>query len=181
MSRYKKDSGWCGAYTQILKLHSRGITQDEIGRRVHLSRQRVNTVINSPEFAEKMVYYERTAHEKATAIFQQSAEDAANRIVQLSNSSSSDKVKLDAAREILYQVGCKPREVIETIKREYAPGEVHAAMLTLAEMEGVATRLSEQESKFIVSRTERSSKIRELSDKSGGNGEPAAIDTSAAA
>lgn len=154
-----KELGWCNKYTKALMLYAEGKTQEEIATRLGIGRVHMNRLLNSPEWQEKIKYYEKTAGERAMQVFAQQAERAAGKIVELMDSARSENVKLLAAREILYQVGCKPREVIETIKREYAPQEVTAAYATLNEMQKVAHRLSENESKFVVSRTIKTAEV----------------------
>jgi predicted transcriptional regulator len=151
MGRYKKGE-WSGTKQKILMLHVEGRTQKEIAEEVGLSAcSTVNKHIHGEEFQKRKAKLEGEIQEKVRDLFAAKGKDAAWKLIEIMEKGKpEDRIKFDAAKEILYQIGCKPVEVIETRGRDYSPDEVKSAMLVVKEMETISNRLSSTRSKFVL-------------------------------
>jgi len=140
-------------YKRILKLVEQGKTVDEIAEDPHVNMKRdwVARVVKKPAFIAATVKLHKTATDAARAIFEKNAVDAATKIVRISRTGKADaRVQLDAAKEILYQIGLKPIEVIETRGREYTPEEIQSSLGVIKEVQAIEEKLSTQGSVFLV-------------------------------
>lgn len=148
---------WTGRYTRILTLYMRGKSGQEIAATVGLSPETVARICTSDLFKTKQAEFELKVTEKARKLFEDKALEAAQKVVRLMKEGKPDeKLQFEAAKEILYQVGIKPIEVIETRKREYTPEELASALAVTKEMEAIADRLAKQSSPFLVEQSEES-------------------------
>jgi hypothetical protein len=94
------------------------------------------------------------ATEKARKLFEDKAVEAAQKIISISQQGKpEERLQFDASKEILYQVGVKPIEVIETRKREYTPEEIESALEVTREIEAIADRLGKSKSQFLLEET----------------------------
>jgi len=161
--KYKK-SGWTPEYRKILILHQEGLPVKEIAEKVNMTVKYVYEIMKKDKFLEKKKELETKIIDKARAVFEEHAVKAAKRIVQIADrGKAEDRIKLDASKEVLYQVGMKPIEVIETRKREYTPEELTSMSKTLIEVEEVADRLAARDSKFILNNTDAKTKTEPTS------------------
>ncbi len=150
MSRYKK-SEWNGKYQRILIYAEKGASVDEIAKKEGMHPGSVYRIMNDPRFQTRRSVLEEKLGEKARAVFEAHAIQAAKKIVTIAKTGKSeDRIKFDAAKEVLYQVGVKPVEVIETRKREYSPEEVLSALAAVREIEAITNRVNDGGSKFIL-------------------------------
>lgn len=150
MARYKKGE-WSGTKQKILLLHVEGKQQIEIAKELGKSVSTINEHIHTPEFDKRKKQLEEGIQEKVRSKFAAKGERAATVILNLMESGSGhDRLKFDAAKEVLYQIGCKPTEVIETRTRDYTPQEISSAMLIMKEVESISNRLSTRKSPFVL-------------------------------
>jgi hypothetical protein len=143
---------WTPRYTKILLLHEKGMKSREIAEKVGMNPVSISKVLKKPMFLAKKDKFEETVAEKARAILSSHAISAAKKVVSMMQRGvSSQKLQYEAAKEILYQIGCKPIDVIDDRrKRDYSPEEIKSALGTMLEVESIMTRLSCGNSQFIV-------------------------------
>jgi hypothetical protein len=150
MARYKKGE-WSGTKQKILMLHVEGKTQTEIAKELGKNSSTICEHIHRPEFEKRVAKLQEGIQEKVKNKFAGKGMRAAEKIVQIMESGSpEDRIRLDAAKEILYQIGCKPVEVVETRTRDYTPQEIQSAMLVMKEVETITERLGTRKSPFIL-------------------------------
>jgi len=135
-------------------LYLKGLSQTEIARQIGVHDNTVYNIVHDPEFIKRRVEFEEKVTDKARKLFEENAIHAAEQIIRISKKGKPDeRIQLDASKEILYQVGLKPVEVIETRKRDYTPEEVQQALQTAMEVETIAKRLGINNSRFIVDKS----------------------------
>lgn len=151
LAKHPRGKAWCATWNRILILHEQGKSPEEIGAEVNMHPGAVRKVMCSDRFKLKQMEFEEKAVEKARAVFEKHALEAAKKIVRIAREGKpSDRIQFDACKEVLYQVGMKPIEVVETIKREYTPEELRSAANVLKELEDISSRLSGGRSKFLL-------------------------------
>jgi hypothetical protein len=149
---YKK---WNGVYRKIMLMHEKNMDNIQIGKVVGMHPATISDIVHSPRFVEKQKEFELRATEKARKLFEDSAVDSAKKIIKISKDGKpEERIQFDAAKEILYQVGVKPVEVIETRKREYTPAELESALEVTREVEAITERLGKTKSQFLLEKTD---------------------------
>jgi len=144
---YKK---WNGVYRRIMLLHAKGMDNNHIAKVVEMHPCTISDIINSDHFKVRLAEFEEKATEKARELFEKNAVAAAQRIIKIAKDGKPDeRLQFDASKEVLYQVGVKPIEVIETRKREYTTEEIESALKTSKEVEEIANRLGVDKSRFL--------------------------------
>jgi len=151
MGRYKKRE-WSGKKQRMLILYEQGLNQPQIAKKLGMNQSNISRVINTDKFKKRAKEFEAKVQDEVMEIFTTSGIQAAKKIVELSKSGDAKKrMQFDAAKEVLYQIGCKPKTVVEeTIRKEYTPEEVEKAKQTLAEVEALTERLGRRNSKYIM-------------------------------
>ena len=150
MAKYKK-SGWTPEYQKILLYSQQGMSVKDIGEKVNMHPTYVYEVMKKDKFIEKKLDFEKKIVDKAREVFEENAVKAARRIVSIAErGKAEDRIKLDASKEVLYQVGMKPKEVIETIRREYTPEELASMSKVAVELEEIVDRLHQKDSRFVL-------------------------------
>ena len=161
--KYKK-SGFTPEYRKILIYSEQGMPVKEIAEKVNMHPTYVYEVMKKDIFLEKKKEFETKIVDKARAVFEAHAVKAAEKIVKIAKGGKAeDRIKLDASKEVLYQVGMKPVEVIETRKREYTPEELASMFKTVVEVEEISDRLSSRNSKFVLTNTDAEPKTEQTS------------------
>lgn len=61
-----------------------------------------------------------------------------------------ERLRFDAAKEVLYQCGMKPVEVVENRNRDYTPEEIQSSLIVLKEVKEIEEKLSTQGSEFLL-------------------------------
>jgi len=151
---YKK---WNGEYRKIMLMHEKGMDNRQIGKVMGMHECTISSIVHSPKYVEKQKEFEERATKKARDLFEKNAEDAAKKIIKISQEGKpEERLQFDASKEILYQVGVKPVEVIETRKREYTPEEIESALEVTREVEAITERLGKSKSPFLLDMTEAS-------------------------
>lgn len=142
---------WKPSYTKVLILAKRGYSVDSIAKRVGLHPCTVSEITHRPDFIAKREKFDEDAIEAAKELFVQNAKKAAQKITKILKKGTADqRLQFDAAKEILYQVGLKPTEVIETRQREYTAEELASALLVSKELEDISNRLTSGKSQYLV-------------------------------
>lgn len=144
-------------FRRIQIMIHKGMTADEIAGKLGLkNKTSVFAIMKSDYFKDGAKEVNRDAIAKAREIFELNAVAAATKVAQLlMRGDNKQRIQLDAAREILHQVGLKPVEVIETRRRDYSPEEISSARATVLEIETITNRLDAKESKFIVEKRDQ--------------------------
>jgi len=151
MGRYKKNE-WSAKKQKILLLHIEGKTQGEIAKELGMKSQaNIGVHMQSVEFQRRKDLMLTGIQEKVRDRFAAKYIRAVDKIIKIMDSGAGkQRLQFDAAKEILYQLGCKPVEVVETRKREYSPQEIQSAMLVMKEMETISNRLEKKKSRFVL-------------------------------
>lgn len=150
MPRYKK-SEWSGTKQQILLLHMKGMDGREIAKKMGVHEVTVSRNIKKEEFQRRKEKIEGEIQEQVRKRFADKALWAVDRISYMAKyGKPDDRIRFDACKEILYQVGCKPVDVVESRTRDYTPEEVQSAMLVMKEVETITNRLSTKKSPFVL-------------------------------
>jgi hypothetical protein len=143
--------GFPKKYRKILKLYIEGNSAKDIASTLKMDYTHTTKILRMPAFQAATVKVHEGAVNAARSIFEQNAVDAARKIVKIANSGKPDnRVQLDASKEILYQCGMKPVEVIETRGREYTPEEVQSSLTVIKEIEQIEEKLATQGSGFLL-------------------------------
>jgi hypothetical protein len=152
MPRLRVDKqGFPIRWKKILVLVEQGYKPQEIASKLSMDSDWVYKVLKTPTFIAATVKLHEKAIDAARAIFEKNAVVAANKIAKIANRGKpEDRVQLDAAKEILYQIGLKPVEVIETRQREYTPQEIESAAKVTGEVESILDRLESKQSSFVL-------------------------------
>jgi len=145
------DKGFPKRYEKILKLVEKGATPKEIADQLEMDYSWVCKILHKPCFIAATAEIYGNAVDIVRAIFEKSAVDAASRIVNIAKTGKPEhRVQLDASKEVLYQLGIKPVEVIETRGREYTPEEIASSLNTVKEIQAIEEKLSTHGSGFLV-------------------------------
>jgi hypothetical protein len=157
---------WTPRYTEILLLVSKGEKVEDIARKTGYKTGRfVHKLIARPEFQEKLAKLNVQVDARLVAegvkqiadeVFMKDAArkeleraslHAARTITQLLSRNrklgkeqvAEMRLKFEAARDVLDRIGLKPREVVETIERNYTTEEIERAMVTMKELNSLTT------------------------------------------
>lgn len=142
---------WNPRYEKILTMHIKGRKNYEIAKDIGLTPTSVSSIVSSDEFKKRKQALSMKVIDRVHEGFGEYAMTAVQKIIEIAESGKPDqRVQLDAAKEILYQIGCKPKEVVETITRQYTIEEVQSARKTISEVEEIMNRLGGAKSKFVL-------------------------------
>lgn len=159
-----------GAYNKVLLLAYRGMSVKDISKELKLSSKYVRGIRYSAVFKKKLVSLgeniqnkileveaNSTALSRARMAILEGSYRAALTVIEISlMGTADDKTKLMACIDILDRAGLKPREVVETVSRQYTPEEIQSMNKTLSEVENVTMRLTNKESHFVLSKSVKS-------------------------
>jgi len=139
-------------FRRVTLMMGKGMSLAEIAEKIGLKDEtRLNRIVKTGYFKEKWEKAGVKAAEQARLIFEANAKEAAEKIARLSRQGQNkDRIQFEASKEILYQVGCKPVEVIETRRRDYTPQEIESTLITVQEVEQITDRLSTGNNKFVL-------------------------------
>ena len=150
MSRYKKGE-WNGKYQKILIYAEKGLAVKDIAEKVGMHEKTVYRIMQRDSFVTRQEELHETATEEARKLLASKTVEAAEQLIRiLKRGKSDDRIKLDAAKEILFRAGVNPVERIETVNRNYTPDEVASAAKAALEVKGVVDALSVNPSRFLV-------------------------------
>ena len=158
---------WKPKYTAILTLTQRGWEVKDIAVKLKVSKDTVFRVQSMELFQQKlMALTKRIEHRTYGKLVEQESDKnldkarehlakyamrAARKVTAIIRKGTpADRIKLDAAKDVLDRTGIKPNTVIETHQRVYAPDEVNSAKETLTELETHLNRISNQDSPYLL-------------------------------
>lgn len=150
MARYKR--GWTAIHQQVFKLRIiDGLTPKEISEKTGIATQRLSDMMRTKLFLEHEDTTVGSAVEKARKLLESKLLRAVDKIVHImENGKPEERLRYDAAKEILYQCGMKPVEVIETRGRTYTPEEIKSSLDVVKEIQGIEEKMSTQGSGFLI-------------------------------
>lgn len=146
------EHGFPNRYKKILKLVQDGAGPREIADQLKMDYTWVCRILKKPEFIAATTSIYEDATSVVRQIFERCAVEAAVKITKIAQHGKPEsRVQLDAAKEVLYQLGIKPVEVIETRGRVYTPEEIQSSLNVVKEIQAIEEKLSTQGSGFLVS------------------------------
>ncbi len=149
MARYKRN--WSADHQRVFELYSVGVLPRDIMKKVGFCERKVRYIIRSKAFQERYNVVVTNAVGTARKALESKLCQAADVIVNIMLRGKPDeRLKFDAAKEILYQCGMKPVEVVETRTRQYTPEEIQSSLTVIKEIENIEKKLSSESSKFLV-------------------------------
>jgi len=177
---------WRSLHRHVLFCIEKGWTPKQICEKFKLQPIQYYKITNNSNFIAKRDKIEDavdkriveevikvTVQDKVRLLFERNLTKAAKTVVDIcKNGNPNDKIRFEAAKEILYQSGLKPVDVVETRERLYTPEEIESAHDTAKEVEQIFERLTGNTSKYLVSdeRTEATSEpMPAIEDKESPN------------
>ena len=149
----REQRGWTELHQHVFKLNMSGLPPRDIAAKTGINIKKVYDIMRTKKFQaheEKLV---GTAVEKARKMFEHRLEMAVNKIIDIMRKGKPDeRLKFDAAKEVLYQCGMKPVEVVETRTRQYTPEEIQSSLTVIREVQAIEEKLSTQGSGFLIKR-----------------------------
>lgn len=146
---------WTPKYQKILILYERKIPVEDIAEQVGMNKWSIYSLMQSDKFKTKQAALRDDVIEAARTKFKEYVLKAVDKLVALAESGKPDqRIQLDAAKEILYQVGLKPVEVIETRGRQYTPEEIESSLAVIKEAQKIEEKLSTRGSVFLIEKDE---------------------------
>lgn len=153
--RYSK--GWSKEHQAVLKLYAEGRTPAEIVKETKLDMLKVRNIMRCKQFNDVRKKGIESSVVIARQLFESKLTEAAGEIVRMMKHGRPDqRLRFDAAKEVLYQCGMKPVEVIETRGREYTPEEIQSSLTVIKEVQSIEEKLAAQGSNFLVENKEAS-------------------------
>jgi len=162
---------WTKVHDEILKMASDGKAPGVIAALVGRPVSAVNKIIKSDEFSSRLkeintavsstIIEQRISGlntdeiKEARAAINRAAIEATNTVIEISKyGEPEDRVRLDAAKDILDRVGIVAPQIIKTQveARQYAPEEVLHARKILEESEGIVKRLASESNPFVIAK-----------------------------
>jgi hypothetical protein len=151
VSRYKK--GWSAAHQQVFKLYIEGLTPAEIVEKTKFGIDKVRNIIRTDKFQEHHDTVITNSVESARKLLESRLVEAAGMITRIMRQGKpEERLKFDAAKEVLYQCGMKPVEVVENRTRQYTPEEIQSSLTVMKEVQAIEEKLSTQGSGFLIKR-----------------------------
>jgi predicted DNA-binding protein YlxM (UPF0122 family) len=152
MGKYQR--GWSAKHQEVFKLRMLdGLPTREIAEKTGLSTSKVNDIMRTKAFLTHEEDTVSNAVEKARKLLENKLLKAVDKIVHIMEfGKPEERLRYDAAKEILYQCGMKPVEVIETRGRQYTPEEIKSSLEVMKEIQNIEEKLSTQGSGFLIKR-----------------------------
>ena len=152
--RGRYERGWSAVHQQVFKMRIiDGLPPREIAEKSGIPISRIRDIMRTKSFIQHEDTTVGTAVEKARKLLEAKLLRAVDKIVQIMEKGKpEERLRYDAAKEILYQCGMKPVEVIETRGRQYTPEEVKSSLDVIKEVQEIEEKLSTQGSGFLIKR-----------------------------
>ena len=155
---------WKPSYNRLLSMVCENKSRDEMAKALGLTTRSISSIINTNYFQERLSQYSAEIREKsisnlasgeivnvARSELAKAAIVAAKLLIETMNDPcATRRVRFEAAKEILYQNGIKPIDVIETRERVYTLQEAQQAKQTMAEILKMNGRDDNPASRFIL-------------------------------
>ena len=162
MPRYKKHE-WSGAYQRVMILAETGMKHTEIARKVGLSPSRISRIIHDDRFTARRDEYKEKAKQEIYEKFLDVSAKAADKIIHIMEKGKpTERIRLDAAKDILNYAGHKPREQIEHITNNYTIEDVNSAKKVIEEISNLSERLGITNSKFLLGEEDKAKSLTAL-------------------
>src|SRR3990167_195719 len=156
---------WRSLHRHILFCLEKGWTPKQICEKFKLRPIQYYKITNNANFMAKRDKIEaavddriveevikETVQDKVRLLFERNLMKAAKTVIDIcKNGTPNSKIRFEAAKEILYQSGLKPVDVVETRERLYTPEEITSAHATAKEVEQIFEKLTGGTSRFLVS------------------------------
>lgn len=150
MGRYKK-SEWSGSYERVLILAEKGTPHKDIATEMGLTPGRISQIIHDKRFVARRDKFKEKAEDIVFSKFSRHTSNAASTIIHIMKEGKpQDRIKLDAAKDVLNYAGHKPREHVEHNTYNYNIDEANSARKALEEIDKLQQRLSETVSPFLL-------------------------------
>ena len=144
---------WKPVYSNVLVLYLKGNAVTHIAKELHMNPATVHAVINREDFQIKFLEHRRNSLDAAQSHLKEHVLEAAEKICTLARDGKGhQRLQFDAAKEILYMVGLKPVEIVETRSREYTPEEIQSSLAVTREIEQINDRLTKTSSRFVITK-----------------------------
>ena len=152
--RKKFERGWSAVHQQVFKMRIiDGLPPREIAEKSGIPINRIRDIMRTKSFLQHEDTTVGSAVEKARALLESKLLRAVDKIVYIMDKGKpEERLRYDAAKEILYQCGMKPVEVIETRGREYTPEEINSSLVVIKEVQAIEEKLSTLGSGFLIKR-----------------------------
>ena len=154
MGKIRRDeNGIPYKHKKVLYWAERNLTAQEIAVKTGYDSKWIYKILCRPEIMDLREKLHSKAMHEVKMLFRDNLLGAANKLVEIMEKGKPEhRIQMDAAKEILYQVGLKPVEVVETRTREYTPEEVQSAANVICEIEKTVDRLEQKESEYVITR-----------------------------
>jgi hypothetical protein len=139
----------------IMLWMSQGKSREWIAKRLGLKKVNyLDAIMEADYFKKKFEPKVKNILEAVREVFEANAYEAASKIVQLAHHGTpQQKLQLDAAKEVLYQIGAKPVDVIETKRRDVTQEEIESSLHVIREIEVITKTLESVPSKFLIDKS----------------------------
>lgn len=171
---------WKPIHTKILTLVAQGRAQEEIAKAVGRTQTTISQIVNTPHFQEKLARMENNIIDKTADKFvddivdkkvrdklRNAAPIAVEELLKFASMECADAkqmhVKLAACKDILDRSGYRMFASAVSSDRDYTPEETRAMKKTIEEMQYLMTRLSNQQSPFILKKGTQGQRIHAVS------------------
>ena len=156
---------WTGKHTKVLIMTHRGAKDAEIAQDLGISIRTISRMRAKDDFIKKLgaletqIIASTIKPEKemvdhltrARELLKKNAWRAAKVVIATSKRGRpGDRLKYEAAKDILDRAGLKPKEELEIRERTYSPEELSSMKITLSEIESTTLRLSNTGSRFVL-------------------------------
>jgi len=160
---------WRPVYTKVVMLTQRNQSTQQISDETGLSTSMIVWLKKTVAFQQKYDdIVERTRKDIRNAVddrikhdsalneaitnFVCSIPDAVETVLRImKEGTSAERIRYDAAKEILHIAGLKPVEIKDSSRdRDYTPEEITSALATIRELESITNRLSNKDSEYIL-------------------------------
>ena len=139
----------------IMLWMSQGKSREWIAKKLGLANTKsLDGIMEADYFKKKFEPKVQNILESVREVFEANAYEAAAKIVQLAHCGTpQQKLQLDAAKEVLYQIGAKPVDVIETKRRDVTQEEIASSLHVIQEIEVITEKLESAPSKFLIDKS----------------------------
>lgn len=169
----RKEKDWNPTYQKVLVYIEQGMTQQEIADKLNIHKNTVYNITKTRKFKTRKAHLEGEVQERVIQMFKAVGEEAAEKFISsMRKGTSRDRIQLDAAKEILHQIGVSPVERTETVTRPYSDKELESMRSTAQELLSMTQQLSQRKNKYVLNQDSENKEVARDNDK------PALVDKS---
>jgi hypothetical protein len=159
---------WTGDCTKVLIMTQKDMTATAIKAETGLDYKTIAKIRKAPEFKKRMNVVVEKHINRITEYIDPSVEklSKARKILNdsvplairtfkkvLRSGTPADRVRFEAAKEILHMTGFKPVEVVENRDRFYTPEELNSMLKTIQEIERMKAMVIKSDIPYLVDRS----------------------------